>query len=313
MPTKFDVLTVTLNPAMDRTLTISNFKAGAVNRVEQERVQPGGKGVNVAHALADFGCRVAVTGFLGRENSATFETLFDARKIEGHFVRIAGQPRVGIKITDPVLKQTTDINFPGLTVTAADLEALHVKIQVLESQWVVLAGSLPPGMEASIYRDFIAMLKARGQKIALDSSGEALRQGILARPDVIKPNLVELEELLGERLATDEAVVQAARKLVANGIELVAVSMGKAGAWFVTGTTVVVARPPDVEVRSTVGAGDAMVAGIVAAQLRNLPLKECARLATTFSLDALTRLEPGLPSAAKIKSFEVVVKEASFR
>lgn len=289
MKAKFDTLTVTLNPAIDRTLTISNFTAGAVNRVEQERANPGGKGVNVAAALADFGCRVAVTGFLGRENSATFETLFAARKIEDQFVRISGQTRTGIKITDPVLKQTTDINFPGLAVTAADLDALRAKLSALESQWVVLAGSLPPGVSTSIYRDLIGALKARGQKIVLDTSGEALRQGIEARPNVIKPNLAELEELTGERLSTKDSVIQAARKLASKGIELVVVSMGEAGACFLTGTARIIARPPGMEVDSTVGAGDAMVAGIVAAQLRNLPLRECASLATAFSLDALTR------------------------
>src|SRR6516225_542050 len=102
---------------------------------------------------------VAVTGFLGRENSATFETLFAARQIEDHFVRIAGQTRVGIKITDPVLKQTTDINFPGLAVTATDLDALRAKLDALETQWVVLAGSLSPGVSPSIYHEIITTLK----------------------------------------------------------------------------------------------------------------------------------------------------------
>ena len=110
---KFDVVTVTLNPAIDRTVTIRNFTAGAVNRVEQERSIPGGKGVNVPTALADYGHQVAVTGFLGRENSAPFEDLFARKKIEDRFVRIAGRTRVGIKITDPALHQTADINFPG--------------------------------------------------------------------------------------------------------------------------------------------------------------------------------------------------------
>jgi 1-phosphofructokinase len=110
---KFDVVTVTLNPAIDRTVTIRNFTAGAVNRVEQERSNPGGKGVNVASALSDYGYQVAVTGFLGRENSAPFEELFARKKIADRFVRIAGRTRMGIKITDPTLHQTTDINFPG--------------------------------------------------------------------------------------------------------------------------------------------------------------------------------------------------------
>src|SRR3712207_3957269 len=111
----YDVLTVTLNPAIDRTVTIHGFAAGGVDRVEQVQQNPGGKGVNVAVTLADAGHSAAVTGFLGRENIASFEQLFAQKQIDDRFVRIAGQTRVGIKIVDPAQQQTTDINFPGFT------------------------------------------------------------------------------------------------------------------------------------------------------------------------------------------------------
>jgi 1-phosphofructokinase len=288
-PENFDVVTVTLNPAIDRTVTISHFTAGIVNRVENVRSNPGGKGVNVAAALADAGHRVAVTGFLGRENTASFEALFARKKIADHFVRIAGPTRDAIKIVDPELHQTTDINYPGLEPSAFGIDALMQQLGALDARCFVLAGSLPPGVEPAIYQRLIGTLKSRGARVVLDASGEALRLGLAAGPHLFKPNIHELGELLGSTPANDREVVAAAQKLIASGIEQVVVSMGKAGACFVTADEAVIARPPEVEVRSTVGAGDAMVAGIVSAQLRGLSLTECARLATAFSIQALTR------------------------
>jgi 1-phosphofructokinase len=285
----FDVVTVTLNPAIDRTVTIPHFTAGAVNRVETVHANPGGKGVNVAAALADYGHRVAVTGLLGRDNAASFEAMFAEKKIEDCFIRIAGQTRVGIKVVDPALSQTTDINFPGPAASAANVEELLQGLSVLDAECFVLAGSLPPGVEPSIYRQLVTVLRARGKRVVLDASGEPLRHALEARPHLIKPNIHELGELLGTSLDGERAIVSAARRLIADGIETVAVSMGKDGACFVTANEALVARPPDVEVRSTVGAGDAMVAGIVSAQFRQLSLTDCARLATAFSVHALTR------------------------
>jgi 1-phosphofructokinase len=310
-PPTLEALTVTLNPAIDRTVTIATFAAGKVNRVEQQQQHPGGKGVNVASILADYGHSVAVTGFLGRENCASFEELFARKRIADHFIRIAGQTRVGIKISDPVLQQTTDINFPGQAPTPADVEALSAQLAGLSAGWVVLAGSIPPGVAPTLYRELVRLLKQQGRKVALDTSGEPLRHALEAAPQIIKPNVHELAELLGTSLTTPAAIVEAARLFLARGTQLVAVSMGAEGACFVTDREVVVARPPQVEVQSTVGAGDAMVAGIVAGQLRGLPLAECARLATAFSLDAITHIGSGLSSVEAVEGLKsrVMVEE----
>lgn len=295
-----EVVTVTLNPAIDRTVTIANFAAGKVNRVEQMQEHPGGKGVNVASILADYGHSVAVTGFLGRENSGPFEQLFAQKRIADAFVRIAGQTRVGIKISDPALQQTTDINFPGQAPSPADLESLLERLAGLDAAWFVLAGSLPPGVPPTIYRDIAAMLKERGRSVALDTSGEALRHALEAAPQIIKPNVHELEEILGAALPSPAAIAQAVRPYLERGTRLAVVSMGAEGACFITAEGAVVARPPRVAVQSTVGAGDAMVAGIVAGQLRGLALADCARLATAFSLDAITHIGSGIGSLAGI-------------
>ena len=299
---KFQVVTITLNPAIDRTVTISNFTAGAVNRVESVRSHPGGKGVNVASALADHGHGVAVTGFLGRSNAGAFEELFSQKKIADHFVRIAGQTRIGIKITDPVRAETTDINFPGPAPTSEELSMLRWQIATLEAEWFVVAGSLPPEVDPKIYREIIASLRQTGRKVLLDTSGEAFSLALEAGPTVVKPNIHEFEAFIGYPLSNEQEVVAAARTLIDRGIELVVISMGKEGACFITATESVVARPPEIEVKSTVGAGDAMVAGILSGQLEKLSLGECARLATAFSIDSLSRLESGLGSRSAIES-----------
>ena len=297
------ITTLTLNPAIDRTVTIPGFTAGAVNRVESTGDRPGGKGINVAAALAEHGNAVAALGFLGRNNEAAFTEFFAARGIEDHCLRLPGSTRVGIKISDPLRHETTDINFPGLTPGCADINALRAQIDRLSGGWCVLAGSLPPGVPVSIYREFIITLKANGVRTVLDSSGDALREALKAGPDFIKPNVHELEAYVGRALPTEAAVIAAARELVAGGVALVVVSRGADGACFVTAGEVVTAKPPAVTVRSTVGAGDAMVAGVVAAQLRGLSLADTARQATAFSLSALTRSGTGLNLQAEIEAF----------
>jgi len=305
-----DVVTITPNPAIDRTVAVSRFKMGTVNRAEPLHETAGGKGVNVAVALADEGLRIAVTGFLGKANAALFEALFAQKRIADRFVRIDGETRVGIKILDPVQHQTTDLNFPGAAPRTVDVEVFLEQLKKLDAPWFVLGGSLPPGVDASFYRDLVLGLKARGCKVLLDTSGKPLLRALEAVPTILKPNLHELEELCGEPMGSEEVVIAAARSLVARGVELVAVSMGKEGACFVTADRVLTARPPDVEVGSTVGAGDAMVAGIVTAQIRGLPLEECARLGTAFAVAALTRDRSGLshPDAVTAALEQVTVR-----
>lgn len=284
------IFTLTLNPAIDRTVRITGFRVGAVNRVEQAHDRAGGKGINVAATLAGLGHTVTALGFLGRENASVFTSFFARRGIEDRCLRLHGATRVGIKIFDPLAGETTDINFPGLTPSGGDLEALRAQLAGLEDSGscCVLAGSLPPGVAPELYAEVILQLKARGILAVVDTSGQALRTALLAAPDIIKPNQHELEVLVGRALPTEAAVIGAARALVAGGVRLVVVSRGADGACFVTADEVVVARPPAVKVGSTVGAGDAMVAGVVAAQLRGASLADIARHATACSLTVLT-------------------------
>jgi 1-phosphofructokinase len=288
------VVTVTLSPAIDQTLSIPGFAAGRVNRVAESRSDAGGKGVNVASFLADLGIDVIATGFLGADNPALFETLFERKRIADRFVRIAGSTRTGIKIVDA--ERTTDINFPGLAPAAADLEELLGRIVSLAApgRWFVLSGSVPPGAPDGVYAGMIRSIRSRGGHVLLDTSGAPLREALASVPEVIKPNVEELSELAGRNLDSRRAVREAGESLLARGVGRVVVSMGADGALFLERGQALLARPPAVAVRSTVGAGDAMVAGLVSAILRGQPLEDVARTATACGAYAVTRIGAGV-------------------
>lgn len=297
------IATITLNPAVDQTIAISNFRAGEVNRVEWEQADPGGKGVNVASFLSDFGFAVTVSGFLGQENGALFQTFFSQKKICDRFISLPGKTRVNVKIIDAAQHQVTDINFPGQAPTERDVSDLYRAIAGLtqDCDWFVLSGSIPGGLSTDIYGNLVTQLKDQNKTVVLDASGEGLRQAIAAAPYAIKPNLDELQELVGHPLESEAAIVGAARELLARGIHTVVVSMGAKGAIFAEADAIVVARPPQTGVVSTVGAGDAMVAGLITGKLRNLSLADCGRLATAFSLGALSQVGPRLPPVETIE------------
>jgi 1-phosphofructokinase len=285
------VATITLNPAIDQTVLVDSFRPNAVNRGQAMEFAAGGKGVNVASVLADYGCEAAVTGFLGRDNLTHFERLFAEKRIDDHFVRIPGRTRTNVKIVDVENQQTTDVNMPGLTPEAEAFDALLQKVNCLAEvcDWFVLSGNLPPDVSPAIYATLIAALKKRGRQVALDTSRDALRHGLAAGPTIVKPNIHELEEIVGQPLRDAISVAQAARGLLAHSLQLVVVSMGEKGALLVSRQSTLIAVPPPVRIRSTTGAGDAMVAGLVAGMRRGLSLPECARLATSFSIAILTR------------------------
>lgn len=294
--TRPGAVTVTLNPAIDQTLSIPGFAAGRVNRVAESRTHAGGKGVNVACVLADLGAAVTVTGFLGAGNAEPFEAAFARKGIVDRFVRIPGGTRLGIKIVDDVTGQTTDINFPGLTPRTEDLARLFERIDALAGpdRWLVLSGSVPAGVADGVYTEMIDLIHGRGGRVLLDTSGRPLREALASGPEVMKPNIEELGELVGQALDTPADVRAAAESLLARGVRLVVVSMGGDGALLMNRERSLLARPPRVPVRSTVGAGDAMVAGIVYGMIHGLPLEDLARMATAGGAYAVTRIGPGI-------------------
>lgn len=192
------IVTITLNPALDLTTRLEAMSLGEVNLVNDASLRAAGKGINVAMVLNDLGRDVAVTGWLGTDNQQSFVSLFAARALTDHFVRVAGSTRINVKIAEQS-GRVTDLNLPGLTIHRGDVGVLEHAIDELASQaqWFVLAGSLPKGVAPDYCAHLIRLLKAKGKQVIFDCSGAALSEGIKAAPTLIKPNLVELEQWAG--------------------------------------------------------------------------------------------------------------------
>jgi 1-phosphofructokinase len=287
------IVTITLNPALDQTVYIPQFQVGEVNRVNEQRIDPGGKGINVAKVVRALGHPVCVTGFLGQDNSKRFFEYFQKQAITNFFVEVAGAARVNIKIVDDQSGRVTEINFPGLNCTGQDLSGLETVIQRLaqEHQWFVIAGSLPQGVPDNSYGRLIALLQQQGARVFLDSSGPALREGIKAVPYAIKPNLEELGQLIGRPLEKESEIRAAIADLLAGGIHEVIVTLGARGAIVAGKEGMLRVTPPAVVANSTVGAGDAMVAGFVVGKTQGLSLADCARLGTAAATASV--VQPG--------------------
>jgi len=291
------IATVTLNPAIDQTVRVDNLQPNKVNRAQTLKFDASGKGVNVASFLSDYGYDTAVTGYLGQENASIFEQFFGRKGIDDYFVRIPGSTRVNVKVVDEVNQQTTDINTPGQSPPKEAVNTLFERIEQLANScdWFVLSGSLPPDVPAEIYATIITQLKQWEKRIILDTSAEALRAGIQAGPTIVKPNIDELKHLMGHSLTSEAEIQQAAHELLNDDTTLVVVSMGKQGAMLIEQARTLIAIPPEVTVKKTFGAGDAMVAGLVTAQIEGLSLTDCARLATAFSVGVIAQLSYKLP------------------
>lgn len=304
------VVTVALNPALDQTIEIAGLQVGAVNRAVRMQVDVGGKAINVASCLADFGVSAAVAGQLGRDNAALFDELFQRKQIANHCCFLDGLTRINTKLVDTVSGETTDLNMPGPELTPEAAEALLDDVlkrleRLAESaDWIVLSGSLPPGMPVEAYAIITQRAQAAGAAVLLDTSGAPLQAALAAGPRLVKPNQHELAELLHRPLDGLDAVVSAGRELLsrAPAPEWVVVSLGGEGALFLTREQSLHARPLPIAVTSTVGAGDAMVAGLVAARLEGCSLTETAQLATAFAAAKLTRLGPHLPPPDEVRA-----------
>lgn len=301
LPVEHDIVTITLNPAIDQTVFLDRFAVGSVNRTRRHHRQAGGKGVNVSAMLGAYGIPSTATGFLGRDNPRLFTELFASRGIRDEFIRVAGETRTGIKIIDEGSRETTDINFPGLEPGFEEVAAFEQKLRqlVAPGRWFVLAGSLPAGISLGFFEETVALLKRGGAKIAADTSGAALKAAVDGGADLVKPNEHELAELLGHPLPDFASRVDAAVTLQQK-VPHVILSLGGEGAFFISPEMALMASAPPVKVISTVGAGDSLLAGYLAALVTGQAAPDRARLATVFAWCALEDIGRALPSRAII-------------
>jgi len=303
------IITVTCNPALDRSLTVPQFTADAVNRASGSRLDPGGKGVNVSKVLSAMGADSIATGFLGGSAGSAIAVALDALGIRHDFVRVAGETRTNLKIYDPARKTYTDINEPGDPVSKADIAKLEEKLLSLAKpgDLVLFAGSAPKGLPEDTTANWATLLKARGVLVAADQDGAQLNAMLAAKPFLIKPNDVELNELLSLPDTELPTLVQAARGLVRDGIAHVAISLGARGALFADGQGVLYAEGVRVDAVSTVGAGDALTAALLSALDRGLSREETAKLAVATATAKVTCPGSSPPSMEAIRRYHELV------
>lgn len=260
------IVTLTLNPSLDRTLELATLRAGEVNRATSVRVDPGGKGVNVARALVRNGqTALAVLPVGGREGDELCR-LLETTGVDVDRVPIASAVRENVTLVEPD-GVVTKINAPGPRLTEDELAALEkATIAALDgAAWVAASGSLPPGSPDDFYARLAAKVRQAGARFAVDSSGPAFQAAIVGAPALVKPNAEELAEAVGRPLTTLGDVVDAATELRDRGVGAVLVSLGADGAVLVDGEGSWHATTPPLEARSNVGAGDATLAGFLAA------------------------------------------------
>ncbi|MFH8976008.1 1-phosphofructokinase family hexose kinase [Streptomyces sp. NPDC017890] len=282
------VLTVTLNTALDITYRVPRLRPHASHRVTEVTERPGGKGLNVARVLAALGHPVTVTGFAGgvtgdvvREGLAGVPGMSDA------LVPVAGATRRTIAVVDELTGDTTQLNEPGPAVAPAEWNAFQDVYEDLltGASAVALCGSLPPGVPVGAYAGLVRAARAAGVPVLLDTSGEPLRRGVAARPDLIKPNADELAELTGSHEPV--RATQAARR---RGARAVVASLGAAGLLAVAPEGRWRAAPPARVRGNPAGAGDSAVAGLLSGLVENLPWPD--RLARAVALSAATVAAP---------------------
>lgn len=273
------IFTVTLNPAVDRELSVPAIEFNSVLRATDCQVDYGGKGFNVSRLLKSLGASSVAVGFAGGRSGELLRDGLNSLGIEVDFVWVSGETRTNVSIVSAEQKRYVKANEPGPVISAAEQQALLEKIRSLAKQgdWWVLAGSLPPGVPDSIYADIIAGVQARGAKVILDTSENALLHGCKAAPFLVKPNAYEANKLTGLPVDDVQRIAAAAQAIRLMGPASVVISLGKDGAMLVEERGVWVAKSPKIQEKNPIGAGDSMVGGLVWGLQAGLPLPEALR------------------------------------
>jgi 1-phosphofructokinase/tagatose 6-phosphate kinase len=291
------IVTVTLNAAIDRTLTVPNFQRGQRHRASQGLTLAGGKGINVARALKRLGVPVVATGLAGGRTGTRIVEELTAEAILNDFVRIVDESRTSTAVVDPTAASYTEINEWGPHVDPEELAMLLDKIEYLSrgADFVVFAGSLPRGVDESFFAVAIRDLARRGVRAVLDAEGEPLRRGAEAEPFLVSPNEREAEGLVGHEFRDDEDVVNALERIGDLGPRnvLITSATGAFGLFREERRRVLYrAQAPRVEPISAVGSGDVLLAAFLAARIAERPLDDAlqeavaAGAASTFEVGA---------------------------
>jgi len=270
------IYTITLNPALDRTLWIERVRDDVSNRILEEKSFAGGKSVDVSKVLKNLGQESIALGFVGGFAGRELEGRLLNEGIQTDFVHVSGETRTNIIIHERETGKQLAFNARGPEIRPSELMEFIERLERLPcSDLVAIGGSLPIAVSPEIYRKIITLVKRCQSTVVLDVDGDALRKSIAARPDVIKPNIHELSELVGRQLKELDDIRAAAREINRQGVRIVLISMGARGILLVSEGHEYLAVPPRVDVQSTIGAGDSSVAGFITGLVEKKSLKEC--------------------------------------
>ncbi len=279
------IITVTLNPAIDKTIEIDEFKIGSVNRIVSTRIDVGGKGINVSKVIKELQHKSLALGFLGGNSGNQIKDYLDDLNINNEFLSVKGETRTNLKIFDKINNTHTDINENGPSLAGKDITNIKEKIMeyCTEKSLVILSGSVPSGTSSAVYGEIIKEIKNKGGKVILDAEGDLLLQGIKAGPYMVKPNIDELEKAFGMNIDNEDKVIKIAKKILEYGVKYVVISLGAEGSMFISREKVAKVNGLKVEVKSTVGAGDSMVAAMSVAAQNGYSFEEAIKLACATS------------------------------
>lgn len=291
------IITVTLNAAIDNTLLVPHFRLGARHRAVEKRAVAGGKGINVARALKCLGQPVIATGFAGGVTGTRVIESLTTESVLNDFVRIGEESRTSTVLIDPTTGEQTEINEHGPRVTEAELELFHEKLMYLArgADICVIAGSMPRGIGHQFYGDLVAELRRSGVLTLVDAEGDVMLQAIRAEPDIVAPNVLEAEELAGREFIDDEDLASAPVELRALGARDALVTSSD-GCWAVLEERPDVTlrlRAPEVDPVTTVGSGDALVAGLVSARYIGLEPESALRYAVACGAESTQHFGAG--------------------
>jgi 1-phosphofructokinase family hexose kinase len=297
------ILTVTLNPAIDKAVYVPGFKVGHDFREQGISISAGGKGINVSQVLAHLNISNIATGFLGKNGATFIESELAKQKIKNSFVKIKGDVRTSLTIIDPAVIELTRILENGPRVTVSDMRKFKQQYRRLLNNAfaVILSGRNIAGAGDSFYGELINVAKKEGVKALFDTSGNAFPLGIKRKPFMIKPNVDEAEEYLKRRVRSQRDIISALKKFYDLGIKIVAITDGSRGAYVYDGAEIFFSRPPRIKRKSPVGCGDAFIAGFIAAYQKKNPLSECISLAVACGAANAASVNPGEIDAKAVR------------
>jgi 1-phosphofructokinase family hexose kinase len=293
------IITVTLNAAIDKSLAVPNFRLGRRHRTVEQRTMAGGKGVNIARTLKALGQPVIATGFAGGATGTHIVEQLTEESILNDFVRIREESRTNTSVLDPTTGAQTEINERGPSVTAREVELFRDKLLYLArgAAIVVFAGSLPRGVEPDLYGSLVHDLERSGVTTVVDTDGEPMRHAVRAEPDLVSPNVLEAEELVGHEFATDEERTLAMSEIAELGPREVIMTLpdGALAQVLVDGQPRL--KRASIEPREPIakrGSGDAFLAGYLAARYEGRPPDQCVRFGVACGAESTGRFGAGL-------------------